>query len=82
MFDPTHLVEHWGYAAILAIEIFGNLGIPLPEEEALIVAGYFVWVERLWFPLVLLVGGTRSGRWRREALPEAGADQGLRKLTL
>ena len=33
MFDPTHLVEHWGYAAILAIEILGNLGIPLPEEE-------------------------------------------------
>jgi membrane protein DedA with SNARE-associated domain len=56
MFDPTHLVEHWGYAAILAIEIFGNLGIPLPEEGALIVAGYFVWVGRLWFPLVLVVG--------------------------
>ena len=69
MLNPTHLLEHWGYAALLAIEILGNLGAPLPEEGALIVAGYFVWVGKLRFLIVLLMGllgaavGDNLGYW-------------------
>src|SRR5439155_8235797 len=69
MLDATHLLEHWGYAAILATEILGNVGMPLPEEAALIVAGYFVWAGKLRFPIVLVVGtlgaviGDNLGYW-------------------
>ncbi len=69
MFDATHLLEHWGYAAILATEILGNVGMPLPEEAALIVAGYFVWAGKLRFPIVLVIGtlgaviGDNLGYW-------------------
>jgi membrane protein DedA with SNARE-associated domain len=69
MLNSTHLLEHWGYAAILAIEILGNLGMPLPEEGALVVAGYFVWLGKLRFLIVLIVGllgaviGDNVGYW-------------------
>jgi membrane protein DedA with SNARE-associated domain len=68
--DTTHeLLEHWGYVAILAIEILGNVGVPLPEEGTLIFAGYFVWVGKLRFSMVLLTGtlgaliGDNLGYW-------------------
>jgi len=69
MLDATRLLEDWGYAAILAIEILGNVGMPLPEEAALIVAGYFVWAGKLRFPIVLVIGtlgaviGDNLGYW-------------------
>jgi len=63
------LVSHWGYFAVFGIVLLGNLGIPVPEESALWVAGYFVWKGRLQLPLVLLVGigaavaGDNLGYW-------------------
>src|SRR2546427_1433110 len=69
MLDATRLLEHWGYAAILGAEILGIVGMLLPEEAALIVAGYFVWAGKLRFPIVLVIGtlgaviGDNLGYW-------------------
>lgn len=66
---PTQLIEHWGYLAIFVFVILGNLGIPVPEESILILAGYLVWQGDLRLPLVLIVGilsavaGDNLGYW-------------------
>ncbi len=65
----TFLIAHWGYAAIFLIVVLGNVGVPVPEETALIVAGYLVWQGRFKLPLVLAVGivsavaGDNMGYW-------------------
>ena len=67
--DLRPLIEHWGYLAIFVFVILGNLGIPVPEESILILAGYLVWQGALRLPLVLLVGilsaiaGDNLGYW-------------------
>ncbi|MBP1776369.1 MAG: phosphoesterase PA-phosphatase related protein [candidate division NC10 bacterium] len=67
--DLRPLIEHWGYLAICVFVILGNLGIPVPEESILILAGYLVWQGALRLPLVLLVGilsaiaGDNLGYW-------------------
>jgi membrane protein DedA with SNARE-associated domain len=67
--DPTHLLQHWGYTALFAIEILGNVGVPLPEEAALVVAGYFIWLGKLRCLPVLFTGalgaviGDNLGFW-------------------
>ena len=67
--DLRPLIEHWGYLAIFVLVILGNLGIPVPEESILILAGYLVWQGALRLPLVLLVGilsaiaGDNLGYW-------------------
>jgi hypothetical protein len=43
MWVPTQLIEHWGYWAIVVFVLLGNLGIPVPEESILVLAGYLVW---------------------------------------
>ena len=43
MLDVGGLIGHWGYLAILLIVVLGNVGLPVPEETALIAAGYLVW---------------------------------------
>ena len=64
-----HLIEHWGYVAICVCVILGNLGLPVPEESILVLAGYLVWQGELRLPLVLLVGilsaiaGDNLGYW-------------------
>jgi membrane protein DedA with SNARE-associated domain len=64
-----HLIEHWGYVAICVFVILGNLGLPVPEESILVLAGYLVWQGALRLPLVLLVGilsaiaGDNLGYW-------------------
>ena len=64
-----HLIEHWGYVAICVFVILGNLGLPVPEESILVLAGYLVWQGDLRLPLVLLVGmlsaiaGDNLGYW-------------------
>jgi hypothetical protein len=50
------LINHWGYAAIFAIVILGNLGLPVPEEGVLIFGGYLSWAGRLQFSAVVVVG--------------------------
>lgn len=62
-------VEHWGYAAIFAVVVLGNVGLPVPEETILTLAGYLVWRGELRFWLVLIVGivsasaGDNLGYW-------------------
>jgi membrane protein DedA with SNARE-associated domain len=65
----TLLVEHWGYAAVFAVVVLGSVGLPLPEETILALAGYLVWRGDLRFPLVVGVGvvsaslGDNLGYW-------------------
>jgi membrane protein DedA with SNARE-associated domain len=67
--DLTELIANWGYAAIFLVVVGGNLGLPVPEETVLIVAGYLAWQETLRLPWVLLVGvvsavaGDNLGYW-------------------
>ena len=56
MSEISHLIEAWGYAAIALIVILGNVGVPIPEETALTVAGYLVWQGQLRFLPVVIVG--------------------------
>src|SRR5262249_14259241 len=49
---------HWGYAAIFAAVVLGNLGLPAPEESILALAGYAVWRGDLSLAAVLAVGGS------------------------
>jgi membrane protein DedA with SNARE-associated domain len=56
MFDVTELVGHCGYLAVFVIVVVGNVGVPVPEETALLAAGYLVWRGDLRWSLVLMVG--------------------------
>ena len=63
------LIDQWGYAAIFVIVVLGNLGLPVPEEGVLLLAGYLVWKGRLRFVVVVIVGvqsaalGDNLGYW-------------------
>jgi membrane protein DedA with SNARE-associated domain len=67
--DLTPLISHWGYLAIFVFILLGNLGVPVPEESILVLAGYLVWQGELRLPLVLVVGilsaiaGDNLGYW-------------------
>lgn len=69
MLDPAELIGHWGYLALSLLVILGNMGLPLPEETILVLAGYMVWRGKLRLPLVLAVGvisavaGDNLGYW-------------------
>jgi len=80
MTDLPQLIGHWGYVAIFVVVVLGNVGLPLPEETVLALAGYLVWRGELSLPLVLAVGvvsavtGDNLGYWLgrrygRTALP-------------
>ncbi len=56
MLDPAQLIGHWGYLAIFVLVVLGNMGIPLPEETVLLLAGYLVWQGDLRLPIVLAIG--------------------------
>jgi len=63
------LVGHWGYVAIFVVVVLGNVGLPLPEETVLALAGYLVWRGELSLPAVIIVGvvsavvGDNLGYW-------------------
>jgi membrane protein DedA with SNARE-associated domain len=67
--DLPQLLDHWGYVAIFAVVVLGNIGLPLPEETVLVLAGYMVWSGDLNLPAVLVVGigsavvGDNIGYW-------------------
>lgn len=67
--NPGELISHWGYLAIFVVILAANVGIPLPEEAILMLAGYLVWKGELWLPTVLVVGivsavtGDNLGYW-------------------
>ena len=67
--DLTQLLGHWGYAALFVVVVLGNVGLPLPEETVLALAGYLVWRGDMRLPVVLVVGvvsavaGDNLGYW-------------------
>ena len=67
--DLTLFVEHWGYAAILIVVVLSNVGLPVPEETILALAGYLVWRSDLSFWYVVGLGvvsasiGNSVGYW-------------------
>lgn len=69
MSDLHQFVGHWGYAAIFVVVVLGNVGLPVPEETILALAGYLVWRGKLRLSLVLAVGivsavvGDNIGYW-------------------
>ena len=78
--DLAQLLGHWGYLALFVVVVLGNLGVPLPEETILALAGYLVWRGDMRLPVVLVVGvvsavaGDNLGYWLghrfgRHALP-------------
>ena len=79
--ELTPLIEHWGYLAIVVFVLLGNLGIPVPEESILVLAGYLVWQGDLRLPLVLLVGilsaiaGDNLGYWLGRRYGQAAVER-------
>jgi membrane-associated protein len=69
MGDIGSWINDWGYLAIAVIVVLGNVGVPVPEETILLLAGYLVLEGKLRFPLVALVGvlsavaGDNLGFW-------------------
>jgi len=69
MSDLGQLIASWGYPAIFVVVVLGNVGLPVPEETTLIVAGYLVWQGYFRLALVLAVGvvsavaGDNIGYW-------------------
>ncbi|MBI3001462.1 MAG: DedA family protein [Deltaproteobacteria bacterium] len=65
----SDLIGHWGYLAIFLAVVLGNMGVPVPEEAILLLAGYLVWEGELWLPAVLFIGivsaagGDNLGYW-------------------
>ncbi|HEV8437382.1 MAG TPA: DedA family protein [Methylomirabilota bacterium] len=69
MTDLPQFVGHWGYIAIFVVVVLGNVGLPLPEETILALAGYLVWRGDLRLSVVIAVGlvsavvGDNIGYW-------------------
>jgi membrane protein DedA with SNARE-associated domain len=67
--DLTLFVEHWGYAAVFVVVVLGSVGLPVPEETILTLAGYLVWRGDLGLGPTLLIGiasasiGDNLGYW-------------------
>ena len=83
MRDLNAILGHWGYPAIFVCLVLGNMGVPLPEEAILALAGYMVWRGQLQLPAVLVIGavgasvGDNLGYWMgsrygREAIERYG----------
>ena len=53
--DFTHLIGSWGYPGIFLVVVLGNIGLPVPEESVLALAGYLVWAGQLHVLPVLVV---------------------------
>jgi len=81
--DVNVFVQHWGYAGIILAVLLGNIGLPLPEETTLAVAGYAAARGELHLPTVIVVGmisaviGDNIGYWLgrrygREAIERYG----------
>jgi membrane protein DedA with SNARE-associated domain len=67
--DLSSLLEHWRYPAIFAAVILGNVGLPIPEETVLALAGFLAHRGELYLPTVMAVGvlaaivGDNIGYW-------------------
>lgn len=67
--DIGELLGHWGYFAIFFTVLLGNVGLPVPEEMILSLAGYLSWRGELRLPIVVTAGilsaisGDNLGYW-------------------
>ena len=67
--DPVDLIAHWGYLALFLLDVLGNIGLPVPEETILVLAGSMCWRGELHLLVVLViaivsaVGGDNIGYW-------------------
>jgi membrane protein DedA with SNARE-associated domain len=86
MSDINQLITDWGYAGIFFVVILGNIGLPVPEETVLAVAGYLVWSGRLQLlpvlvvALVSAVAGDNLGYWLGRHYGRAVVDRYARWL--
>jgi membrane protein DedA with SNARE-associated domain len=84
--DLTQLFGHWGYLAIFILVVLGNVGVPVPEEAVLALAGFLTWKKELRLPIVLLVGifsavaGDNLGYWVGRRYGRAAIERYGRKL--
>jgi len=60
--DLHGFVGHWGYVAIFVVVVLGNVGLPVPEETILALAGYLVWRGKLRLSFVLAVGAIAEAK--------------------
>src|SRR5262249_9624206 len=67
--ELSQFLADWGYLAIVMVVVLGNVGLPVPEETVLILAGYLVSNGHLRLVPTLLVGilsaaaGDNVGYW-------------------
>lgn len=67
--DLSELLRHWGYLGIFLFVVLGNLGLPVPEESVLALAGYLVHEGQLRLTFTLVIGivsaaaGDNAGYW-------------------
>src|SRR5260370_39077296 len=87
MSDLGQLIAYWGSPAIFVVVVLGNVGLPVPEETTLIVAGYLVWQGYFRLSIVLAVGvisavaGDNIGYWQgRRYGPGAGGSPAPRAV--
>ncbi len=84
--DLTQLIGHWGYSAIFFIVILGSIGIPVPEEAIMFLAGLLVWKKKLELSVVLIVGflstviGDNLGYWAGRTYGRATIERYGQKL--
>ncbi len=88
MLDLGELIASWGYPAIFLIVTLGNIGLPVPEETVLIVAGYLAWQGYLQLSIVLVVGvvsavaGDNVGYWLGRRYGQTAVERGAEWLGL
>jgi membrane protein DedA with SNARE-associated domain len=67
--DLQSVLEHWRYVALFIAVILGNMGVPVPEETTLALAGYLAARGIMRLPAVIATGivsavvGDNLGYW-------------------
>ncbi len=62
-------IAGWGYAGIVLAVLMGNVGLPVPEESILLLAGYLAWRGTLSLPAAIAaavlsaIAGDNLGYW-------------------
>jgi membrane-associated protein len=84
--DINQVVAHWGYAGIVVVVVLGNIGLPVPEETVLALAGYLVFSGRIQLlpvlvaALVSAVVGDALGFWLGRRYGRAAVERHARWL--
>jgi membrane protein DedA with SNARE-associated domain len=86
MANFSQLIADWGYPGIFLVVVLGNIGLPVPEETVLALAGYLVWSGRLQLLPVLVVAvisavaGDNLGYWLGRRYGRAAVERYARWL--